>query len=229
LDFTQPYVESGLVVVVLVIEIDSNAWDFLCPCALEMWCMTSAFFLIIGVVVWIVEHRNNGKTRSMLGRAVLIIWLFVVLIIKSSYTANLSAILTAQQLSPTIQGIDSLVRSNSPIGYQTGSFVRNYLSEQFNIAKSRLVPLDSPERYARALTLGPNKGGVAAVVDELPYIHLFLSKHCGFRIVGGEFTKREWGFVFPKNSPFTVDMYTAILSLSESGELRRIHDKSLKN
>jgi ionotropic glutamate receptor len=253
-DFTQPYVESGLVVVVPVRELDSNAWAFLRPFTLEMWCMTGAFFLIIGVVVWIVEHRSNqefrghpkqqvcnglwfafstmfsmhGKTGSMLGRAVLIIWLFVVLIIKSSYTANLSAILTAQQLSPTIQGIDSLVRSNSPIGYQTGSFVRNYLPEQFNIAKSRLVPLDSPERYARALTLGPNKGGVAAVVDELPYIHLFLSKHCGFRIVGGEFTKREWGFVFPKNSLFTADMSTAILSLSESGELQRIHDKSLK-
>jgi ionotropic glutamate receptor len=145
LDFTQPYVESGLVVVVLIRELDSNAWAFLRPCTLEMWCMIGAFFLIIGVVVWIVEHRNNqefrghpkqqvcnglwfafstmfskhGKNGSMLGRAVLIIWLFVVLSIKSSYTANLSAILIAQHLSPTIQRIDSLVRSNSPIGYQT--------------------------------------------------------------------------------------------------------------
>jgi ionotropic glutamate receptor len=109
-------------------ELDSNAWAFLRPFTLEMWCMTDTFFLIIGVVVWIVERRSNqefrghpkqqvcnglwfafstmfskhGKTGSMLGRAMLIVWLFVVLIIKSSYTANLSAILTAQQLSPTI-------------------------------------------------------------------------------------------------------------------------------
>lgn len=253
-DFTQPYVESGLVVVVPVRQIHSNAWAFLRPFTVELWCTAGAFFLIIGVVVWILEHRSNqefrghpkdqvcnvlwfafstmffshGDTVSTLGRAVLIIWLFVVLIINSSYTANLSAILTAQQLSPTIQGIDGLIRSNSPIGFQTGSFVRNYLSEEFSIAKSRLLPLDSHESYARALSLGPDKGGVAAVVDELPYIQLFLSKHCGFTIVGGEFTKREWGFVFPNNSPLTADISTAILYLSENGKLQEIHDKWLK-
>lgn len=253
-DFTQPYVESGLVVVVPIPQIHSNGWAFLRPFTVEMWCTTGAFFLIIGAVVWILEHRSNqefrghpkeqvcnvlwfafstmffshGDTVSTLGRAVLIIWLFVVLIINSSYTANLSAILTMQHLSPKVQGIGDLIRSNSPIGYQTGSFVRNYLSEELNIAKSRLVPFDSPESYARALSLGPNKGGVAAIVDELPYIQLFLSKHCGFTIVGGEFTKREWGFGFPNKSPLTADMSTAILSLSESGKLQEIHDKWLK-
>lgn len=240
--------------VVPVRQIHSNAWAFLRPFTVEMWCTTAAFFLIIGVVVWVLEHRSNqdfrghpkrqvsnvlwfafstmffshGDTVSTLGRAVLIIWLFVVLIINSSYTASLSAILTAQQLSPSIQGIHDLIRSNSRIGFQTGSFVRNYLSEEFNIEKSRLVPFDSPESYARALSLGPDKGGVAAIVDELPHIQLFLSKYCGFTIVGGEFTKREWGFVFPKDSPLTADMSTALLSLSENGKLQEIHDKWLK-
>lgn len=43
------------------------------------------------------------KIKSTLGRAVLIIWLFVVLIVTSSYTASLTSILTVQQLFPTIQ------------------------------------------------------------------------------------------------------------------------------
>lgn len=135
------------------------------------------------------------NTVSTLGRVVLIIWLFVVLIINSSYTASLTSILTVQQLSSKIKGIESLRTSNEPIGYQVGSFAEHYLSVELNISKSRLVPLGSPEEYANALQHGPKKGGVAAVVDERPYIESFLSSQCRFRIVGQEFTKSGWGFV----------------------------------
>ena len=128
---------------------------------------------------------------STLGRMILIIWLFVVLIINSSYTSSLTSMLTVQQLSSTIKGMESLVASNAPIGFQVGSFAENYLNEELNIAKSRLVPLGSPEEYAMAL----DKGIVAAVVDEQPYIDLFLSTYCKFSIVGQEFTKSGWGFV----------------------------------
>ena len=132
---------------------------------------------------------------STLGRAVLMIWLFVVLIIKSSYTASLTSILTVRQLSSPINGLDSLITSNEPIGFQVGSFAENYLVEELSISRSRLKALGSPEEYARALDLGPNNGGVAAVVDERPYVELFLSSQCRFAIVGSEFTRSGWGFV----------------------------------
>lgn len=128
---------------------------------------------------------------STLGRMILIIWLFVVLIINSSYTASLTSILTVQQLASNIKGIDTLIASNVPIGFQVGSFAENYMSEELGISKSRLVALGSPEEYAMAL----GRGTVAAVVDERPYIELFLSTYCKFSIVGQEFTKSGWGFV----------------------------------
>ena len=50
------------------------------------------------------------------------------------------------------------------------------LHHSLGMGRSRLVPLDSIEEYERALKLGPNAlGGVAAIVDELPYIELFLA------------------------------------------------------
>ena len=137
---------------------------------------------------------TGERVNSTLGRAVLIIWLFVVLIIISSYTASLTSILTVQQLMPTIQGISSLLASSVPIGYQTGSFVRDYLL-QLNVAEERLVPLDSLSAFSTALTKGPNHGGVGAIVDELPYVQLFLASECAFTIAGQEFTKSGWGFV----------------------------------
>ncbi|GLJ46361.1 hypothetical protein SUGI_0977220 [Cryptomeria japonica] len=253
-DFTQPYLDSGLVVTAPVKKQISNPWAFLKPFTPEMWITTGAFFLVVGVVVWILEHKKNddfrGKPRkqfvtifsfsfstmffshreqvvSCLARTVLIIWLFVVLIINSSYTASLTSILTVQQLSPTIKGIDDLISSNVPIGYLSGSFVKIYLSEELNIAQSRLIGLESPESYANALMEGPSRGGVGAVVDELPAIKIFLENRCGFKIAGQPFTKASWGFVFQKGSPLGMDISTAILNLSETGELQRIHDKWL--
>jgi ionotropic glutamate receptor len=139
---------------------------------------------------------TGENTMSTLGRLVLIVWLFVVLIINSSYTASLTSILTVQQLTSRIEGIDTLIASTEPIGIQDGSFAWNYLIDELNIAESRLVKLKSQEEYVDFLRRGPRNGGVAAIVDELPYIELFLSStNCEFRTVGPEFTKSGWGFV----------------------------------
>lgn len=155
----------------------------------ESMLETPNILLLLGSV-------TGENTVSTLGRLVLIIWLFVVLIINSSYTASLTSILTVQQLTSRIEGIDTLISSTEPIGIQDGSFAWNYLIDELNIAASRLVKLKSQADYAIALQRGPSGGGVAAIVDELPYIELFLSStNCKFRTVGSEFTKSGWGFV----------------------------------
>ncbi|CAA2974913.1 glutamate receptor 3.4-like [Olea europaea var. sylvestris] len=256
-DFTQPFMESGLVVVAPVREIKSSPWAFLKPFTWQMWGLTGVFFLFVGAVVWILEHRMNHEFRgsprqqlitifwfsfstmffshrentvSTLGRLVLILWLFVVLIINSSYTASLTSILTVQQLSSRVQGIDGLISSTDPIGIQDGSFAYNYLIDELNVAESRLRIMKTLNDYITALQKGPSGGGVAAIVDELPYIDLFLSiTKCTFRTVGPEFTKSGWGFAFPRDSPLAVDLSTAILQLSENGDLQRIHDKWLSH
>ncbi|KAJ8764125.1 hypothetical protein K2173_005031 [Erythroxylum novogranatense] len=253
-DFTQPYVESGLIIVAPVRKSKSSAWAFLRPFTSKMWCTTAIFFFIIGAVVCILEHKLNKDFRgpprrqvvtilwfgfstltfthkenliSTLGRLVLVLWLFIVLILNSSYTASLTSILTVEQLSSPIKGIESLVSSKDPIGYQRGSFAESYLVDNYKIDRSRLIPLNSEQDYAKALKDGPKKGGVTAVVDQRAYMDLFLSKQCEFSIIGQEFTKIGWGFAFPRESQLASDLSTAILKLSENGELQRINDKWL--
>ncbi|KAL6135261.1 hypothetical protein ACLB2K_067489 [Fragaria x ananassa] len=251
-DFSQPYATTGLVIVAPVKNSKSNAWVFLQPFTWELWSVTAASFVIVAVVMWTLEHRvnddfrgppkkqlatmflfsfstlfkkNQEDTVSPLGRIVMVIWLFLLMVITSSYTANLTSILTVQQLSSPITGIDSLIASNLPIGYQVGSFAYNYLTETLYIPSSRLVPLGSPAEYERALRQGPDNGGVGAVIDELMYIELFLSRLTDFGIIGQTFTRSGWGFAFQKDSPLAVDMSTAILKLSENGELQKIREK----
>ncbi|EEF38195.1 glutamate receptor 3.7 [Ricinus communis] len=252
-DFSQPYAASGLVILAPIRNSKSSAWVFLKPFTVEMWCVTAASFLMIAVVIWILEHRVNDEFRgpprrqivtmfmfsfstlfktnqettiSPLARMVMVVWLFVLMVITASYTASLTSILTVEQLSSPITGIDSLIASKWPIGYQVGSFAYEYLYESLYISRSRLVPLGTPEEYERALRLGPqNVGGVAAVVDELPYVELFLAKHGDFGIIGQPFTRGGWGFAFQRDSPLALDMSTAILKLSETGVLQKIHEK----
>ncbi|KAK7402036.1 hypothetical protein VNO78_13981 [Psophocarpus tetragonolobus] len=249
-DFSQPFASSSLVIVAPINKGGSNAWVFLKPFTAEMWCVTAASFIVVGMVIWILEHRVNNDFRgppkkqlvtmlmfslstlfkknqedtvSSLSKMVMIVWLFLLMVITASYTANLTSILTVEKLSSPITGIDSLIASNWPIGYQVGSFAYSYLADNLYVAKSRLVPLGSPEEYAMALQKGPMGGGVAAIVDELPYVELFLSKETDYGVIGQPFARSSWGFAFQRESPLAFDMSTAILKLSEHGDLQKIH------
>ncbi|KAK9155761.1 hypothetical protein Sjap_003241 [Stephania japonica] len=251
-DFTQPYAADGLVVVTPNRKNKSSAWVFVKPFTVQMWIVTIAFFIFFGIVVWILEHRINDDFRgpprqqlitvflfslstlfktnqvdtiSTLGKMVMMAWLFLLMVITSSYTASLTSILTVEQLSSPITGIDSLISSNQPIGCQAGTFVQSYLQESLDIPQGRLVPLQNGEDYARALRLGPKNGGVAAIVDELPYVECFLSKFDDFGIVGRMISNSGWGFAFKRGSPLAVALSSAILKLSESGELQKINKK----
>ncbi|XP_022968958.1 glutamate receptor 3.2-like isoform X1 [Cucurbita maxima] len=247
-DFTQPYIESGLIVLARVKNLNSSPLAFLRPFTPMLWIVSAAFFLLIGLVVWILERRDNDEFQghprkqfvtilwfgfstmffaqrenvmSTPGRFVLVIWLFVVLIINSSYTASLTSIFTVQLATSPITGIDSLISTNVRIGFQVGSFAESYLSEQLNVHKSRLIALGSPQEYAAAL----KNGTVGAIVDEQPYIDVFLAEYCDYSTKGQQFTKSGWGFAFPRDSPLAGDLSTAILALSENGGLQKIHDQ----
>uniref|UniRef100_A0A453MWI0 Ionotropic glutamate receptor C-terminal domain-containing protein n=1 Tax=Aegilops tauschii subsp. strangulata TaxID=200361 RepID=A0A453MWI0_AEGTS len=63
-DFTQPFIETGLVILAPVKRHITTSWAFLQPFTLEMWCVTGLFFLVVGVVVWVLEHRINDEFRG---------------------------------------------------------------------------------------------------------------------------------------------------------------------
>ncbi|XP_009121143.1 glutamate receptor 3.1 isoform X2 [Brassica rapa] len=213
-DYTQPYIESGLVVVAPVTALNENPWAFLRPFTPPMWAVTASFFMVVGAVIWILEHRTNDEFRGPPRRQIItILW----------FTFSTMFFSHMQQLNSPIKGVDTLISSSGRIGFQVGSFAENYMIDELNIARSRLVALGSPQEYATAL----QNGTVAAIVDERPYVDLFLSDYCKFAIRGQEFTRCGWGFAFPRDSPLAVDMSTAILGLSETGELQRIHDRWL--
>ncbi|KAK3437310.1 hypothetical protein EUGRSUZ_C01870 [Eucalyptus grandis] len=226
-DFTLPYSESGGVMVVPYKDNKrKNAWVFLKPLTWDLWLTTICFFVFIALVVWILEHRINEDFRgpakhqvgtsfwfsfstmifaqrervlSNLARFVVIVWIFVVLTLTQSYTASLSSLLVVKNLQPTVTDIDQLLKSGENVGYKQGSFVLGML-KQMKFDNSRLISYRSPEECNALLSNGSTKGGIAAALDQVPYMKL----------------------VFPKGSPLVPDILQAILDLTEGPKMTEI-------
>ncbi|KAL5207957.1 hypothetical protein ABZP36_032392 [Zizania latifolia] len=251
-DFTMPFTESGWSMVVAVQKDTSTSmWIFLQPLTTSLWIASLIFFCFTGFVVWVIEHRINPEFRgtpwqqfglifyfafstlvfshkekleSNLSRLVVIIWVFVVLILTSSYTASLTSMLTVQKLQPTVTDARELVRRGDYIGFQEGTFIEPLLKKMG--FQDRMRSYSTADQYADALSKGSANGGVAAIFDEIPYLKIFLSQYCdGYTMVGPIYKTDGFGFVFPKGSPMVADVSRAILTLAEGENIAQIEKK----
>nr|TKS00119.1 glutamate receptor 2.1-like [Populus alba] len=222
-DFTLPYTESGVSMIVPLVDNNSkNAWVFLRPLTWDLWVTSFCFFIFIGFVIWVLEHRINEDFRgpashqagtsfwfsfstmvfaqretvvSNLSRAVVIIWCFVVLILTQSYTASLTSLLTVQQLRPTVTDVHELIKKGKYVGYQQGSFVQGILLD-LGFDESKLIVYNSTEQWDDLLSKGSGNGGIAAAFDEVPYTRLFLSKYCSkYAMIDPTFKTDGFAFV----------------------------------
>lgn len=64
-DFTFPFTESGVAVVVPTKANESkNAWIFVKPLTTGLWLTAGAFFFFTAFVVWALEHRVNEEFQG---------------------------------------------------------------------------------------------------------------------------------------------------------------------
>ncbi|TXG62336.1 hypothetical protein EZV62_013699 [Acer yangbiense] len=254
-DFTLPYTESGVSMIVPIKDKKKNAWVFLKPLTWDLWMTSACFFAFIGFVVWVLEHRINEDFRgpiehqvgtsfwfsfstmvfsqrerviSNLGRFVVIVWYFVVLILTQSYTASLTSHLTVQQLKPTITDVHELINRGENVGYQKGSFVSGILTK-LGFNENKLIEYNSPEECNDLFKKGSAKDGIAAAFDEVPSIRLFIGQYCSkYTMTEPTFKTAGFGFVFPLNSPLGRDVSRAILNVTESEKMKEIEDVYFK-
>ncbi|CAE6019222.1 unnamed protein product [Arabidopsis arenosa] len=248
-DFTLPYTESGVSMMVPVRDNESkNTWVFLEPWSLELWVTTGCFFLFIGFVVWLFEHRVNTDFRgpphyqigtslwfsfstmvfahrekvvSSLARFVVVVWCFVVLVLTQSYTASLTSFLTVQSLQPTVTNVNDLIKNKDYVGYQGGAFVKDILLGQ-GFHENQLKPFYSAKEADDLLS----NGTIAAAFDEVAYLKAILSQSCSkYVMVEPTFKTAGFGFAFPKNSPLTGEFSRAILNLTQKNVTQEIENR----
>ncbi|KAJ6745285.1 GLUTAMATE RECEPTOR 2.9 [Salix koriyanagi] len=65
IDYTLPFTESGVSMIVPIADRNTkNAWVFMKPLTWDLWVSSFLFFIFIGFVVWVLEHRINEDFRG---------------------------------------------------------------------------------------------------------------------------------------------------------------------
>ncbi|KAH7866030.1 hypothetical protein Vadar_014471 [Vaccinium darrowii] len=159
--------------------------------------------------------RFRMKVKSYLARLVLAVWLFVVLILSSSYTASLSSRFTVQSLQPTVTDVNQLIKNGDYVGYQYGSFIADILTGM-GFQQSQLKPQNTREECDGALLKGSKNGGISAFFHSAAPATLFLSQYCGkYTAVSPIYRTQGYGFVFPRGSPLVADVSRAVVTVME--------------
>ena len=148
---------------------------------------------------------------SNLARFVVIVWVFVLLILTQSYTASLTSLLTVQQLQPTVIDVNQLIKSGEYVGYQQGSFVLGIL-KGMGFDETKLKVYNSTEECDELLSKGSANGGIAAAIDEIPYMKLFLGNYCSkYTMLESIYKTDGFGFVSSLSPSLSLSLSLSLM------------------
>lgn len=145
-DFTMPFMNRYINVIMKAPEVEKSYFDFLNPLHPIVWICTFGAFFIVSIMLYILErfstsvktgrprvyvkecfwfmfgsllHSGTDSTPATLpGRTLTSFWFFFSLILVSSYTANLAAFLTVKKINSPINSVADLALQ-SKIKYGT--------------------------------------------------------------------------------------------------------------
>ncbi|XP_055835599.1 glutamate receptor 2.9-like [Solanum dulcamara] len=251
-EFSQPYIDSGLVMVVTERPGFKKAHFIVIKAfKLKLWILLAVMSMSTGVVIWLNEYVNDNpdfsgsfpqligsmlwfsvtvlsfsqreSIKSNLSRLVLTTWLCVVVVVTACFTALLSSIMTVPRLEPSVLNVDYLLRTNAAVGCNNKSFIIKYLVN-LQFKPENIKEISSINDYPKAF----EKGEISAAFFVAPHAKVFLAKYCkGYTKSGPVYKLGGFGFVFPKGSPLAVDISEAVLKVSQSGEINQLEEKML--
>ncbi|KAF5301502.1 hypothetical protein FQR65_LT08805 [Abscondita terminalis] len=158
------------------------------------------------------------------------VWYFFILIMVSSYTANLAAFLTVEELVTPFEGVEDLVL-HKDIKYgaksigATKTFFKDSNYSVYPIIKKYMD--DHPELMTTTSEEGVEKVELEnyAFFMESTSIEYAIERHCNLTQVGGALDEKGYGIAMKKNSEYRHILSTTILELQESGKLAQLKTK----
>ncbi|CAG7890800.1 hypothetical protein BRARA_A03780 [Brassica rapa] len=220
-DFTLPFTDIGIGILT-VKKRSQGMWTFFDPFDTSLWLASGAFFILTGVVVWLVERSVNPefqgswgqqlcimlwfgfstivfaqreKLVKMSSRFLVIVWLFVVLILTSSYSANLTSTKTISRIQLNHQAVFASTTLNN----------------------MKLGSINAVEAYAQGL----RDGTLSHIINELPYLNLLLGYYPdAFVMTDRESSTNGFGFMFQRGSGLATNVSREIAKLRSLGTLK---------
>ena len=195
--------------------------------------------VVMAHVIWLVEGRRSGSDfprpygkgindgiwwsavtmttvgygdrtpKSVFGRVLGIVWMFVAIILFANFTATVASSLTVQGLQGSINGPEDLPGKRVATVDATSS--ADYLSK----LSLDLVPTPTIDEAYTLL----DRGEVDAVVFDSPVL-LYQAAGGGkgnVEVVGSVFARQDYGIALPNGSPLRLDINRTLLTMIEDG------------
>lgn len=191
---------------------------------------------IVGILVWLFERRTNkdefgGSTaegmgsgfwwsavtmttvgygdkapRTVGGRVVALIWMFVALIVISSFTAAITSSVTVSQLQLPVQGPSDL--PNVRVGTVDNSIAAQYLAETGVGSRTYSNITDLLEALS--------EGDIEAAVYDAPILRYRIkTEYAGqLRTLSTTFRPQDYGIALPEGSPWLEPLNLALLEIT---------------
>jgi Bacterial extracellular solute-binding proteins, family 3/Ligand-gated ion channel len=248
IQFTYPTYSTGLSVLVKATDSRSGGWAWVSPFSLNLWLAVGATVIIFPALLFLIEFGSLKRriyaqdaiigmdvatTRALQtlmsseplevsssgAKVASLVFLFMSLILINTYTANLAAALTVNQINSQITSIDQLrgkaVASNSV-----------YLEKLRSRYGILAITLDNnnPNMLMDAAKQ-VTSGDLAAVISDRPLIENLLQNisGCPVRQLSDALLEPfNYGFAVKNgiNSSFVARLSSSILTLQERGDIQ---------
>uniref|UniRef100_A0A903WSY6 Uncharacterized protein n=1 Tax=Anopheles gambiae TaxID=7165 RepID=A0A903WSY6_ANOGA len=215
-------------------RISPKEWDNPYPCIEEpeelenQFSFSNSMWFTIGALL---QQGSEIAPKAPATRAVASIWWFFTLIMVSSYTANLAAFLTVEQVVSPISNAEDLAAAGGTIKYgakrdgstisffkdaEYGTYAKMY---QYMMANQELLTSSNPEGLQRVKTEN------YAFLMESTSIEYIVERECDVTQIGGLLDDKGYGIAMRKNSPYRSALSEAVLRLQEQGVLTSLKRK----
>ncbi|EHB16942.1 Glutamate [NMDA] receptor subunit 3B [Heterocephalus glaber] len=177
----------------------------------------------------------SSKTpKCPTGRFLMNLWAIFCLLVLSSYTANLAAVMVGDKTFEELSGIHDPKLHHPPQGFRFGTV--------WESSAEAYIKASFPEMHAhmRRHSAPTTPGGVAMLTSDPPKLNAFImdkslldyevsiDPDCKLLTVGKPFAIEGYGIGLPQNSPLTSNLSEFISRYKSSGFIDLLHDKWYK-
>ena len=209
------------------------AGRFVSAAFLKIIATLALLLLGVGILVWCFEHKRNpqqfngGIARgigsgfwwsavtmttvgygdkspiTLAGRIVGLVWMFVAIIIISSFTASITSSLTVTQLESVIKGPEDLPKVS--VGSVANTTSESYL-QQNHIS---FHAFGSPQEGLAAL----KEGKIQALVYDAPILRYYIHQNYlgSLEVLPYRLLRQEYGIALQPNSPLREPINVVLL------------------
>ncbi|XP_062968505.1 glutamate receptor ionotropic, NMDA 3B [Cynocephalus volans] len=177
----------------------------------------------------------SSKTpKCATGRFLMNLWAIFCLLVLSSYTANLAAVMVGDKTFEELSGIHDPKLHRPPQGFRFGtvweSSAEAYINKSFPEMHAHMRRHSAPTtpRGVAMLTSDPPKLNAFIMDKSLLDYEVSIDADCKLLTVGKPFAIEGYGIGLPQNSPLTSNLSEFISRYKSSGFIDLLHDKWYK-